>query len=104
LNKNLAVTLHIKKIMKTIITACLVIFISCNTNSKVNETAAGVSKDLNTVKIDNKKDPVCGMPIKGDVGDTTLYNGNVLGFCSSDCKGKFLKNPAQYIAAAEISK
>ena len=90
--------------MRILISFFLILLLSCNSNNPATETKVAAAKDLNTVKIDNKKDPVCEMPIKGDVGDTTQYEGNVLGFCSSDCKEKFVKDPKKYIAAAEITK
>lgn len=51
--------------------------------------------DAKSVKVDNKKDPVCGMPVK-EVADTTMYKGKVIGFCSKECKSDFLKNPGKY--------
>ena len=44
--------------------------------------------------IDNKKDPSCGMPMSSGIEDTVHYAGKVYGFCSSECKQEFLKNPA----------
>jgi putative intracellular protease/amidase len=37
------------------------------------------------IKVDNKKDPVCGMQTTADVRDTVHYKGNVYGFCSKLC-------------------
>jgi len=51
--------------------------------------------DAKTVKVGNKKDPVCGMPTR-EVGDTTMYKGKIIGFCSKECKADFLKNPGKY--------
>ncbi len=101
--------------MRIIIAAFLVLFISCNSqNSSVKQpdtsaaskdtTATAAVTDLSAVAIDNKKDPVCEMPAKGNVNDTAHYEGKVLGFCSAECKTEFLKNPQQYIAAAQITK
>ena len=50
----------------------------------------------------NKKDPVCEMPISAGISDTTIYKGNILGFCSPECKAEFMKKPADYIAKAEL--
>ena len=46
--------------------------------------------------LDNKKDPVCGMPAGSGLEDTIHYNGKVIGFCSDVCRDDFLKNPKAY--------
>lgn len=48
------------------------------------------------IKIDNDKDPVCGMSLSAGYGDTANYKGKVLGFCSAICKDTFKKNPVFY--------
>lgn len=99
--------------MRTFIVLFFILFLSCNNQhaakheesaKQAKDTVAAAVKDLKTIAIDNKKDPVCEMPAKGNVNDTALYAGKVLGFCSTECKTEFLKNPKQYIAAAQISK
>jgi len=50
------------------------------------------------IRVDNKKDLVCGMPITAGVGDTANYRGKVYGFCSKVCKELFLKDPTAYLA------
>jgi YHS domain-containing protein len=55
-----------------------------------NKTAAKIVLAMNN-------DPVCGMPVAEDYNDTTLYNGKIYGFCSTDCKTEFLKNPKEYL-------
>jgi YHS domain-containing protein len=52
--------------------------------------------------VDNKKDPTCGMPVTAGINDTAHYENKVLGFCSTECKNEFLKNPKANIAAAEL--
>ncbi len=52
--------------------------------------------------VDNKKDPTCGMPVTAGISDTAHYENKVLGFCSTECKNEFLKNPKANIAAAEL--
>jgi len=54
--------------------------------------------------LDNKKDPTCGMPVTAGVSDTAHYKNKVIGFCASECKAEFLKNPEANIAAAELIK
>ena len=52
--------------------------------------------------VNNKKDPSCGMPVTAGISDTAHYEKLVLGFCSTECKNEFLKNPKANLAAAEI--
>ena len=47
------------------------------------------------IKIDNYKDPVCGMKLVG-FADTVHYKGKIIGFCSARCKNGFLSNPTVY--------
>ena len=64
-----------------------------------------VSEKTYDVKIlDNKKDPTCGMPVTAGISDTAHYKNKVIGFCSTECKAEFLKNPEANIAAAELIK
>lgn len=46
----------------------------------------------------SKKDPVCDMPVRKYMEDTTTYEGKIYAFCSKDCKDEFLKNPKQYLS------
>lgn len=47
---------------------------------------------------DTAIDPVCGMTVeKTKAPATTEYKGSTFYFCSSECKGKFVKDPARYI-------
>ena len=57
---------------------------------------------INPELLVNKKDPVCEMPITAGVTDTFTYKGNLLGFCSVECKSEFMKKPEDYIAKAEL--
>lgn len=47
------------------------------------------------IKIDNDKDPVCGMALVG-FADTVHYKGKIIGFCSARCKNGFIRNPTAY--------
>jgi YHS domain-containing protein len=44
------------------------------------------------------------MPVSAGISDTAHYNKYVLGFCSSECKAEFMKNPTAMLAAAELKK
>ena len=54
-------------------------------------------KEFAGVVFENKKDYICGMPISAGVSDTAHYKGKVYGFCATECKDEFLKNPQQYL-------
>jgi YHS domain-containing protein len=99
--------------MKKIITFSLILLVACNSNNSENKKetlSQPASKDSinvgtaisDSLKVDNKKDPICGMPVKGNINDTTFYQGKLYGFCSTECKDEFLKNPKEHIAAAEV--
>ena len=107
------------KIMKIIISSSLLLasllVVSCGENKeKANSSAADTTQiattDTATEKtfaislVNNKKDPTCGMPVTAGISDTAHYENLVLGFCSTECKNEFLKNPKASLAAAEITK
>jgi len=49
----------------------------------------------------NTKDFACGMPVSAGISDTCHYEDKVYGFCSSECKAEFQKEPAKYLAAKQ---
>ena len=80
-----------------------------NTSSETKKvetmiTEAAEQKTYLVSLVNNKKDPTCGMPTTAGISDTAHYEKYVLGFCSSECKAEFLKNPKANIAAAELKK
>jgi len=70
----------------------------------VEDKSVDSTKTYNIALVNNTKDPACGMPVTAGIGDTAHYNGQVLGFCSTECKATFKKDPAALIAAAEMKK
>lgn len=46
-------------------------------------------------KINNDKDPVCGMTLAG-YADTVHFKGKIIGFCSARCKAGFQRAPTAY--------
>ena len=89
------------------------ILLSCGqTNDKANRSSVDnnqvATMDTTTEKtyavslVNNKKDPSCGMPVTAGISDTTHYENLVLGFCSTECKNEFLKNPKANLAAAAV--
>ena len=77
-----------------------------NTNSTDTSQVAKMDTTLEKTYavelVNNKKDPSCGMPVTAGISDTAHYEKLVLGFCSTECKNEFLKNPKANIAAAEL--
>jgi YHS domain-containing protein len=67
-------------------------------------TTDSTEKHFDASMVDNKKDPSCGMPTSAGISDTVHYENHVLGFCSTECKNEFLKNPKAGLAAAELAK
>lgn len=60
-----------------------------------------MKKELNitTDMLTTEKDVVCGMDLTNEtIADTAIYNGQLYGFCSSDCKAKFKANPDSFLA------
>jgi len=48
--------------------------------------------------INQDKDPICGMSINLEKAKyKSTYNGNIYGFCSTNCKDKFDKDPDPYV-------
>ena len=83
--------------------ACLIaiaaLFNSCSNKDATTprKTESEQSKTL-SASIVNSSDPVCGMDVdKNDLGDTASYRQKLYGFCSTDCKDKFVAKPADYI-------
>ena len=100
------------QITSSLVLASLVLF-SCGTsNEKANAGSAAAHQvstlDTTTEKtyavslVNNKKDPSCGMPVTAGISDTAHYEKLVLGFCFTECKNEFLKNPKANLAAAEL--
>jgi len=46
----------------------------------------------------NKNDYACGMPVTAGINDTSHIDGKAYGFCSSECKNEFLKDPKKYLS------
>lgn len=63
------------------------------------EEAKKQGKDLSSVKVDNKRDFACGMPVTAGIADTAVYKGKTYGFCSKECKEEFKKKPASFLGA-----
>lgn len=62
---------------------------------------ASESKEGKTIKLADlatNKDVVCGMILEGQsIADTTMYRGQIYGFCATECKAEFWKDPKSYL-------
>ena len=63
------------------------------------QTALHPELGFKDLKFDHPKDLVCRMPVKAGVSDTAYYKEKLYGFCSTECKNEFKKNPEGYLAA-----
>ena len=52
----------------------------------------------NPAMVVNEKNYACGMPVTAGISDTSHYEGKAYGFCSTECKNEFLKDPKKYLA------
>ena len=77
------------------LTSCKNNKVSIATNPSMDSTTSAKQAYL-SINFSNKKDPVCGMPLKAEIGDSTNYNGKTIAFCSKECKEEFVKNPSGY--------
>jgi Uncharacterized conserved protein len=98
--------------------AGIVLLAACNNHSpqtsKADSTVQTVGKDSSmpmsdslkytAAMVDNAKDPVCGMPVASEVGDTVHFNSKVIGFCSTECKDEFMKDAKKGFASVEWKK
>lgn len=64
-------------------------------------TTPSKKEQFKDVVFANEKDYICGMPITAGVSDTAHYNGKIYGFCATECKEAFLKDPEPYIAGKQ---
>lgn len=77
-----------------LLTALTVFAVSCESKHETKPDNAG---GLTDVKAVNDKDPVCGMSTAVHMKDTLSYEGRLYGFCSSNCKDEFKKDPKKYV-------
>jgi len=72
------------------------LFGACKFTSSTHEPAAQApsTNEIKVTMLADNKDHSCGMTLQdGHIADTTLYKGNMYGFCATACKEDFLKNP-----------
>jgi YHS domain-containing protein len=71
--------------------------------ASMNTTMSDTTK-YTAAMVDNAKDPVCGMPVAAEVGDTVHYNNKVIGFCSKECRDEFMKDAKKSFTSVEWKK
>ena len=87
----------------TLLLTMIAFMVNCKNNQQAQttkpamDTTAIPKKDFSHIKFSNTIDPVCGMKLKFGIGDSTLYKGKPIAFCSDGCKAEFLKNPSGYV-------
>ena len=69
------------------------ILVATNSSNQSTNTISSTATPI------NEKCPVSGKPI--DPSKTLLHNGMLVAFCCDDCKAKFQKDPAPYLAKLE---
>ena len=92
-----------KKIFFTANILMVLALASCNQKAEQKTETAPLAEpakiEIKLADLSEPKDFVCGMPLdEGGIADTTSYEGKVYGFCASECKAEFLKNPSTYLA------
>lgn len=78
-----------------VVSVIMLTFTSCEFKQKENSMGG---ETLSHVEVDNELDPVCNMHTKDNVRDTLTYQKKIYGFCSSNCKEEFQKNPNKYLS------
>jgi YHS domain-containing protein len=95
------------KKISLLIVAGLTVLVSCNqqaTTTKTEETMTPAKEETKAIQVKlaefaTPKDLYCGMDLEeGAIADTTTYQGKLYGFCSTECKQEFVKNPSQYLS------
>jgi YHS domain-containing protein len=84
-----------------------ILFIACHNNYDKDKKTPKIPASQQMTMPQNKyagihfassKDLACGMPLKAGIDDTAHYKGKIYGFCSTECKDEFLKNPESHLS------
>lgn len=76
---------------------------SCESNAPNEMTGTVPAPEVKETNIDasvlsDSNDYVCGMTVQtGGIADTAQLEGKVYGFCSTECKEAFIKEPQTYL-------
>ena len=80
---------------------CLLVFTACKTKEEKKVEIPMATADtlkFSPSMVVNTKDYACGMPVSAGISDTCHFEGKAYGFCSTECKNEFLKDPKKYLA------
>lgn len=90
----------------------MLIIVSCSNTSQTNNgleapeqkpvpqevmTPGPAVINVASEQLGSDKDLVCLMPVSLGISDTMTFNGKLYGFCASQCKEAFAKNPDGYL-------
>ena len=66
---------------------------------KQEETTVEKTINVSVDMLTTDKDLICGKTLTNEtIADTAIYQGQLYGFCSEECKAKFKENPDSAIA------
>jgi YHS domain-containing protein len=90
-----------KRILPMVVIAAISLAACHQKENLENNPAPVTESNGKTIRISDlatDKDVVCGMNLEGQaIADTTSHRGLVYGFCATECKAEFLKNPKAYL-------
>ena len=77
--------------------------LSCSKEQKTETTPAEeqatVESAVTVAQLAVNVDPACGMELSDEtLHDTMEHHEKLYGFCSDDCKDKFMQDPDMYVA------
>jgi YHS domain-containing protein len=80
--------------------------LSCSKEQKTETTPteeqATVESAVTVAQLAVNVDPACGMALTDEnLHDTMEHQDNLYGFCSADCKHRFMQDPDMYVAKLE---
>jgi YHS domain-containing protein len=83
-----------------------VFLLSCSKEQKTEmtpaEEGATMTHKVAVAELAVNVDPACGMELTDEtVHDTMEHHDKMYGFCSADCKHKFMQDPDMYVAKLE---
>ncbi len=92
-----------KKFSWSLILLAALAFAGCNNHNAAKQEekndAGNKSLNVKVSELATTQDLICGMKLdNGAVADTAVYQGKTYGFCSSECKAEFLKDPQAHLS------
>ncbi|MDB5284840.1 MAG: hypothetical protein JWO06_3915 [Bacteroidota bacterium] len=91
-----------KKIFFSAVVMASIALASCNNKTAENKPAEQKEQkgvNIKLAQLASKTDYSCKMTLdEGSIADTASYHGKLYGFCSSECKADFMKDPESHLA------